>query len=199
MPIAPQQILTSIGLSHSGTVRWGDPIPHMQAGVYVVSTCNDASVCEGWSIAPFDTALVDEWIVRVPAMRLGGAVPDAPAIVRHLSSFWHAAECIVYIGKATSLRGRLQQFNSHKLGSLSPHKGGHWLKALSRINDLWIHYACTPSGVDPRLFEVAALDAFQANLIAGSTSFSSNPVGAIPFANRSHRGRKQKLLSCEEA
>lgn len=130
-------------------------------------------------------------------MRFDGAIPRPSDVAGFIAELWHPGESIVYIGKATSLRSRLSQFFSHTLGNSSPHMGGHWLKTLANIEDLWIHFAVCSNEAEARTAEDAALDAFQEHVLSYSPRLASTPTIGIPFANRTHRGRKQTRLSGE--
>src|SRR5437879_2359420 len=74
-----------------------------------------------------------------------------------VASFWLPDEVILYVGKATSLSTRVRQYYSTPLGARSPHAGGHFLKTLSILGELTVHFATT---VEPGPTEDAALSFF---------------------------------------
>ncbi|GIK17804.1 MAG: hypothetical protein BroJett003_27680 [Planctomycetota bacterium] len=110
-----------------------------------------------------------------------------------MNEFWLPDESIVYIGKATCIRKRLNQFHRHKLGSRSLHAGGHWLKTLSNLGELHIHYCTCPTADTAERKEDEALAAFKAQ---ASARWRSHIHNAVPFANRAHPAgfRKQREI-----
>lgn len=62
-------------------------------------------------------------------------------------AFWPGDEVVAYIGLAgTSLRKRVGRYYRTPLGARRPHAGGWWLKTLTVLDDLWVHYAATHDG-----------------------------------------------------
>ncbi|MBS0197696.1 MAG: hypothetical protein JSR77_13155 [Planctomycetes bacterium] len=197
MPIAPNALFEQVGLACAGSSRWGTRPNTASVGVYAISLSPDPKACASLPAPNFSAVQIAKWIAHVPAMRLRGQPPTPVAIADHLRTFWHPEETIVYIGKATSLSSRVPQFFGHTLGNSSPHKGGHWLKALVNLQDLHIHWACCDNESQARAYEDAALTAFRNQVLAYRTDLHATPVIAIPFANRTHEGRKQSALSPE--
>lgn len=197
MPIAPHTLFSQAGVCRAGVTRWGTAPALSTPGVYAVSLSSDPSCGDGMPGPAINAAAVAAWIARVPNMRLDGAIPDPVDLAAYLATFWHAGESVVYIGKATSLNSRLSQFFTHTLGSRSPHKGGHWLKALENIGDLWVHFAACGDATAARHAESGALDVFQRHVLTHRSDLAPSPRMAIPFANRVHGGRKQRRLTSE--
>ncbi len=85
----------------------------------------------------------------MPSFAFDGQLrPRAGVVAAYISSFWLATEPILYIGKTDDpLSTRIGAMFAHRLGCSSPHKGGHWLKTLSILPDLWVHWA--PIGACP--------------------------------------------------
>lgn len=194
MPMTPNHIFQKIGVHPSCVTRWGERVPVRGPGVYLVSRSRDGNASPRCQRCPFDHGVLADWIKRAPDMRLNEAVPTPAALDDYLSGFWHADEAIVYIGQATGLGARLEQFFRHRLGDRRPHAGGHWLKTLSHEN-LWIHAAACRSARDAIRLESLALDLFQAAVLSVRPELVATPARAIPFANRAHNGRKQTLLT----
>jgi hypothetical protein len=60
-----------------------------------------------------------------------------------LNQFWLSDESILYIGQTESskgIKGRVSQYYRTELGERRPHAGGHLLKTLSILNQLFVHY-----------------------------------------------------------
>src|SRR3979409_959261 len=94
-------------LSLGGSVQWKTPIPVRGSGVYIVSLSDDPSKGNGLvPCAPLEQAAVAAWLARVPALQIDGAqCASAGVLLNRIAGFWLSDENIVYIGKATSLRG----------------------------------------------------------------------------------------------
>jgi hypothetical protein len=197
MPIAPETLFSQAGASYAGVTRWGVAPASTTPGVYALSLSNDPACGAGVAVPAISSARVAAWIARVPAIRLDGEIPRPTDVAAHIATYWHAGESIVYIGKATSLRRRLREYFSHTLGNRSPHAGGHWLKTLDNLGDLWIHFAECSDEPAARSIERDALAAFQRHVLSYSPRLDASPRRAIPFANRAYGGRKQTRLSPE--
>ena len=60
-----------------------------------------------------------------------------------LDKFWLPDENILYIGKTDCVGGlkkRIGQYYSTEIGERKPHAGGHWIKTLNILNELFVHY-----------------------------------------------------------
>ncbi len=74
-----------------------------------------------------------------------GNGPPLHELVDRLRRFWLADEVVLYIGLASrSVRTRVGQYYKTPLGARKPHAGGWWLKTLSVLDELWVHFAATP-------------------------------------------------------
>jgi hypothetical protein len=114
-------------------------------------------------------------------LRLDGRRPSADELAARLCSFWCSDEVIVYTGLAgTSLRRRVGQYYKTPLGARKPHAGGWWLKTLSILDQLWVHYAATP---DNAAAETAMLRHFADGVSATTASKLHDPGRLAPFAN----------------
>lgn len=198
MPIAPAMLFQKVGLSLAGTVPWGQSPSTDQPGVYAISLCSDPSSNGGLlPRAPIEIEKVQAWISRVPTFCYRGQMSPQPTVVAaFLNEFWIDDESIVYIGKATCLRKRLDQFRRHKLGNRSPHAGGHWIKTLANLGDLFIHYCICPTADAAESKEDEALALFKGQVSQRCRCALHNP---IPFANRAHPPgvSKQKAI-CDD-
>jgi hypothetical protein len=194
VPIAVANLFGRVGLAVMGSVRWGSPVPTDAPGVYAVAMSNDPARNAGLlPKAPVSVAIVRQWIERVPAFTFDEKLrPSATAVANFIAGFWLPDESIVYIGKATCLNTRLDDFLGHRLGSRSPHKGGHWLKTLSNLDDLRIFFCKCRSRADAEKQEGDALTLFKDQVSARSLRTVRNPQLPIPFANREHPRRNFK-------
>ena len=198
MPTTVAAVLDKLGLSLGGHVQWGKRVPRTESGVYFVSLSQDPNANLGvLKRAPVSVEAVTKWLANVPTFAFGDVIrPPPKRVVDFLGRFWLPDENIIYIGKATSLSKRIGQLVRHKLGRRSPHAGGHWLKALSRIEGLHVYFSECASVDAAETSESAALDLFMAQVTERTKSLLFNPGLPIPFANRQHpRGnRKQNRI-----
>jgi hypothetical protein len=125
------------------------------------------------------------WSDPIPEMSSGiyvVALVDLTAVVPEKLSQserdrWNLGEEIIYIGKAKSLRQRLQQFYRHVHGRRSPHRGGQDLKLLQA--PLQVYWGCA---ADCAAAEGSMIDIFYSE------------IGKLPFANKM-RGAQRRILS----
>ena len=124
-------LLTKCGLYHDGVVRWRQAVPEHKPGVYIVSTHSDphssASRLSGYEA---NYAVLDQLKVRYPAISVDGAIASPEQVATRISQFWIPATTVLYVGLAgTSLKNRVAQFYTTKIGAAKPHAGGWWLVA----------------------------------------------------------------------
>lgn len=181
-------LFESVGIPISGVVRWNDSLPTTQKGVYVISNSRNPHVVVGTPPKISDSAL-ESWITRVPAMRIDKMNPTVSLLKSRLEAFWLHDESVLYIGKATSLRKRVGQYYSTPLGCRRPHAGGHWLKTLSNLKNLFVHYSET---VEPEAREADLLGIFKDNVSGPSARKLYDPRLPIPFANLEFPRGKRK-------
>ena len=138
-----------------GFVTWTDlawdDIPS-QPGVYVVVRENPNPL---------------EILNRNPAGRHKGRDPTVSR--QTLKAAWIDGCPVLYIGKASRLRTRLQQYRDHGKGKPVGHWGGRYIWQLKDSSDLRIAWKVTPE--DPRNIEQEMLAAFL------------ECYGRLPFAN----------------
>ena len=182
MPSTPLELFGAAGLTPSGVVPWGVSIPVQKSGVYVVSLCRDASSCAGTiATCPIWSSAIENWLTACPALTLDGTRPATAELQARISEFWIPDEVVVYIGLAgTSLRNRVGQYYRTPLGAPKPHAGGHFLKTLSNLTNLYVHYA--PAD-DPDACEGAMLKAFCGHISPTAKSKLRDPMRPFPFAN----------------
>lgn len=185
MPSSVSGILEKCELRRSGVVAWGEPVPTQRPGVYIVSISRDGqSTADLLDNAPIDRSAVAEWLRRVPKLELDRkAGPTVHELTARLNSFWLPDEVILYIGKATCLSTRVRQYYGTPLGNRSPHAGGHWLKTLSILPELYVHYAEVEL---PKVAESSLLDAFVRGVSDTAKRGLRDPHHPFPFANLDH-------------
>ena len=113
-------------------------------------------------------------------MTLDAVQPSITQLMDRISRFWISDEVILYIGKATELSTRLSDYYRTSVGKRSPHSGGFFLKLLSNLDQLWVHYAeCN----DPESVEDKMIRRFCENVSQGSRGALHDPAHPFPFAN----------------
>ena len=182
MPSTVADVFAAAGVSPAGVVRWQTAIPQPKAGVYAVSLTDDIASTEGaCADAPIDRARLEHLLAARPELLLDGARPTAAELVDRLRRFWLADEVVLYIGLASqSVRTRVGQYYTTPLGARKPHAGGWWLKTLSVLNELWVHFAATP---DFSAAEEHALRAWASAVSSRSRAALHDRERVAPFAN----------------
>jgi hypothetical protein len=108
--------------------------------------------------------------------------------VARLGLYWLPDEAIVYIGKATSLYSRVGGYYSTLLGDKRPHAGGHWIKTLTNLASLTVHYTEICDGRNPEDVEKAMMFAFAKGVVGTTKTNHPQPSLMIPFANLEIKG-----------
>jgi hypothetical protein len=182
VPTTVQKALRAGVLRPAGCVRWGVRVPETKAGVYIVATSNEIRSTErAIAVCPIDPKAVGLVLKTRPELLLDGRRPTVEALAERIASFWLPDEVILYIGLAgTSLQTRVNQYYRTPLGARKPHAGGWFLKVLSNLDDLWVHYAPCD---DPRDAEDKMHSAFCRGVSMGSIRRLSDPEHPFPFAN----------------
>jgi hypothetical protein len=113
-------------------------------GIYFISTSKDPnSVSQLFENAPIDENILKFWINKVRTIQVDGVPATVQNLKKRLESFWLPDENIIYIGQTESgrgLKGRVYQYYNTELGERKPHAGGHWIKTLKILNQLYVHY-----------------------------------------------------------
>lgn len=182
MPSTVIELLGAAGLEWAGSVRWGTPVPASYPGVYVVALDESPSTRDAvLGHAPIGKAKVAELLGVRPELRLDTSRPTVEVLAGRLAGCWLPEETVLYIGLAgTSVGRRVKQYYSTPLGARSPHAGGWFLKTLSNLGDLTVHYS---RAVDPGAAERALLQAFVDRVETASCRKLHDPLCPYPFAN----------------
>jgi len=186
MPSTIDGLLRSAGLQPDGVCRWRNSVDSSKAGVYFVSLSPDPKSSAGLRDAPVSDLALLGWIRAVPAMTVDGARATAEALRARLSAFWLPDESILYIGKAgggssrKTLRQRVREYYRTELGQPRPHSGGHWLKTLSNLGSLAVHWS---ECLEPEETEKGIIEEFVRRVSPASRRALFDPGHPYPFAN----------------
>lgn len=186
------ELLERVSLKRTGTVRWSERVPSNRSGVYIVSL---SERCEQndrlFDAAPINLTTVEQWLRRVSKMKLDGQEEPSPEdVANRLGEFWLPDESILYIGKTDRpLRQRVGEFYRTPLGAPKPHRGGHWIKTLSILDETFVHYVETP---DAEETEEQLLKAFVSLVSDRSKQHLKDPDRPFPYANLEYPKRNRK-------
>jgi len=192
MPTSVSALFSRSSLSIGGQVGWGGKVLDDHPGVYVVSVSPspDETRNQYGNEPPIDLNVIREWINRVPRLALDGKQATPNELWKRLAGFWLSDEPILYIGKAgTSLRTRIGQYFRTPLGDKRPHAGGHWLKTLSVLDGLHVHWALTSRADE---VEDGLLKMFVAGVSKGTRKKLLDPDRPFPFANLEYPNGNRK-------
>ena len=177
------EILETIPVEQTGVVRWCEPVPTNATGVYIVSL---SERCEQndrlFDEAPINLAAVEKWLRRVPKMKLDGLKEPSPNdVAKRLGEFWLPDESILYIGKTgRPLSTRIGEYYKTPLGDSKPHRGGHWIKTLSVLEETFVHYIETPAAEET---EKQLLGAFVTRVSEKAKQRLRDPERPFAYAN----------------
>lgn len=176
--------METLGRVPDESVKWKTPAHCPEPGVYVVSY--KRPICT----ADLSPEKIRAWIGHVPAMRIDGESPSEEAIMERLAGLIYPDETVLYIGQTSQpLQRRIQQFYIHTLGNRSPHRGGHWLKTLSIIEDLTVSWCTTNRPID---IERKMLEHYMGNVSRVSRERLHDSNALIPFANLLQPGARKQ-------
>ena len=185
VPSTVASVFAAAGLEPAGCVRWGDPLPG-ESGIYVVSlTASAKSGRAAVAECPTSMPAIRAWLERRPEMLLDGTTPTPKRLATRMATLWLADEVVLYVGIASgTLEGRVGGYYSTPLGNRSPHAGGRYLKTLSVLEDLHIHYAFHP-GPKEKLerMEAEMLGSFTDHVSKATRAQLRDPEHPLPFAN----------------
>ena len=186
-----QSLISAPDATYGGVVRWGDSVPSSVAGVYAISTVEDPFVAgvDPPNAAPISNRALEALLEGRSELRLDGRRPGVGELAERLAAMWLGDECVVYVGKATSLKKRVGEYYSTPLGARSPHGGGWALKALADIGLLWVHWG---TSTRPELAEQYMLARFVDHVSDRSKSTHIDPQRCFPYANLEGPGGRKK-------
>ncbi|MDQ6838371.1 MAG: hypothetical protein M3137_08600 [Actinomycetota bacterium] len=163
MPSTAAELFAAAGLHPIGAVRWNTTLGETGPGNYIVALTKDAHTLTGTlPDCPLNHGQLGHLLDVRPELRLAGSRPSVDELAALLQAFWMPDEVVLYIGLAgTSLRKRVGQYYRTPLGAKRPHAGGWWLKTLSVLGGVWVHYAPNPENDRA---EVAMLQRFSTGL-----------------------------------
>jgi len=189
MPLTVNKLFETITTEKVYKVKWGTA-PHLNIpGVYAVSLSNNPDENLNIISTPsFDVQQTIEWIKTCPKMQIDAAkVSNFKLLQERLEQFWFPDENILYIGKAgTSLRTRVSQYYSTKIGAGRPHSGGQWIKTLSNLNECYVYYC---KSEQPAVDEDKLLHFFMDNISESTKQKLRDANLPLPFANIRHLGK----------
>lgn len=181
MPAVVNDLLAAAALEDAGSVSWGTRLRASYAGVYLVALDASPDRCATISEAPISKGRVAELLRVRPELRLDGSRPTVAMLFERLAACWLPDETVLYIGLAgTSLQRRVGQYYTTPLGARRPHAGGWFLKTLSNLDELTVHYA---AAVDPAVAERELLEAFIDGVGGASCNGLRDRACPYPFAN----------------
>ncbi|WP_168991566.1 hypothetical protein [Paraburkholderia sp. UYCP14C] len=193
MPTTVAEAFAAADLSRAGCVPWGTKPPAPECGVYIVSLTDSLDSLDGvLSEAPLSSIDFEHWLYVRPELSIDGSRPTPEELMRRVAAFWLRDEVILYVGltESQSLSKRLGQYYRTPIGKRSPHAGGYFLKLLSNLDSLWIHYA--PSS-DPAGAESKIIDWFYSHVSDTAKRDLWDPEHPFPFANLEWpRGTRKK-------
>jgi hypothetical protein len=197
MPTIVSQLISDFNLQRVERVKWGERIHTEAQGIYIVSLSSDPSQNSGLKeTAPISKSIIQDWIKKVDGFEIDKQKTyDADKIIRRMSEFWLPDENILYIGKAPlrqnkkGIGNRVNEYYKTKYGEKRPHAGGHWLKALSILNNTYVYY--TPCS-QPGDVETNLLQHFINNVSEKTLDLLRDKDLSLPFGNLELRKRQAK-------
>lgn len=181
MPTTVREAFRAAGLTPEGVVRWGI-VPSLESpGVYIVALTDSLNGLKAaLDEPPLDPGAVENWPRVVPGLTLDGRRPDPLELAARVARFWLPDEVILYIGKAASLPSRVGDYYTTPLGARRPHAGGYFIKLLSNLEDLYVHFATCE---EPGRAEDAMLGEFCGRVSEATRRILLDPAHPFPFAN----------------
>lgn len=197
MPITIKQLVEEVGLPSTAikVVKWNTPINCKNEGVYIVSLSEKEDLNRTITELPISMDTLEKWIKKLGYFTIDKReTQDAGVVKERLAEFWIPDENILYIGKAPlrksrgGIGNRVQEYYRTDIGDAKPHAGGHWIKMLENLNDLYVFYVeCQDSGnVEAKMFSKFG------ELVSDCVRKRLSTKGPIlPFANLEY-GKKEK-------
>lgn len=181
MPSSVVSVMAAAGLEPEGVVSWGGLINTDEPGIYVVSTGADAELVGHQDRpAPIEPEKIRTLLSVRPELTVDGVRPSPDALGQRLSEFWLPDEHILYIGLATDLHDRVNQYYGTPLGARRPHAGGWFLKTLKGLDQMYVHWVRT---YDRSAAERAAIGSFVNAISRQTLNALRDAERPFPFAN----------------
>jgi hypothetical protein len=184
MPTSVAESFGAAGLTREAVVRWGTRPSTSNPGVYIVALTDSATAITGVRAeAPLADAAFAQWLRVLPDLTLDGARPTVEQLMNRVRGFWLIDETILYIGLATTLSSRLGAYYKTPIGARRPHAGGYFLKLLSNLEELWVHFAPCTDPESAREAEDTMLGRFCDGVSTEAKEALLDPDHPFPFAN----------------
>jgi len=181
VPTSIAEALESVGLEREKVVRWGTRPSTPKSGVYLVALTSSLGRVDGTlPNAPLAAQIFERWLQVCPHLMLHGERPTIQELMDQISRFWLPDEAILYVGKATSLSSRCGAYYGTPIGARKPHSGGFFIKLLSDLDQLWVHYARCDV---PQAAEDGMLARFCGKVSDSTKVVLADPTHSFPFAN----------------
>jgi hypothetical protein len=183
MPTKIAEAFAAIGAGHGEikSVPWKTTPETNEGGVYVLSLSKDLDSFKGRADdASLADSVFEKWLEVCPKLLLDGGRPTAEELKVRIQKSWIPDEVILYIGKAKSLSGRLRGYYGTPIGACRPHSGGYFIKLLSNLDEVWVHYVRSD---DPAIAENEMLCKFCKSVSRKSKKKLGDPDHPFPFAN----------------
>jgi len=188
MPTTVNRLIEEYELPPAGKVKWGERIATQDEGIYIVSLSDDPNSNNGiLNEAPISENIIKKWIAKVGGFEIDKLKTyDSKVIIERLSQFWMPDENIVYIGKAPKrsngkgIGNRVSEYYKTEYGARKPHAGGHWIKSLTVLEDLFVYYSPCDNPGD---VEISLLQYFCENVSESTRNELRDKTLTLPFAN----------------
>ena len=198
MPTSVKNLIENFNLSPARSVKWNEIPTTEEEGVYIVSLSNNPEKNNGiHKSAPISKDLMKKWITKVDGFELDKINTfNSDKVIKRMSQFWLPDENILYIGKASKrangdgIGNRVDEYYRTDYGEKSPHAGGHWLKSLKILNELFVYYSTCEN---PEKVEEDMLRLFCKNVSETTKINLRDSNLPLPFANlRLKKGQDKK-------
>ena len=188
MPTTVNQLSDSYNLPLAKRVKWNERISTQDEGIYIVSMSEESGRNNGiLNNPPISRDIIRKWIKKVDGFEIDKIKTfDPDKVIERLSQFWLPDENILYIGKApkrssgTGIGTRVREYYNTDYGEKSPHAGGHWLKSLTILHELFVYYTTCE---DPGIIEKDMLRFFCNDVSEATISNLKDKELPLPFAN----------------
>ena len=197
MSISIKKLLEINRLIDFQRLKWSEKPTTNSEGVYIVSLSDDPHANNNKCIhAPISKDIIEKWINKVNGFEIDKQMTfDSDIVIERLSKFWLPNENILYIGKGPirsngkALDNRINEFYKTEYGEKRPHAGGHWIKSLSKLDDLFVY--AIPCD-EPGAVEIKMLEYFITNVSDIPQNQFLDPNLCLPFANLQLTPSKKK-------